>query len=159
MPVEWLLVSEGSGFPSSLFPLLHLNSLFWWPCWDPLDNPSQDGQDCHTQNNSGFSSGTAWMHWQNGWYSWLADLLHQSHLGFLDLLPLKTQPLLTLLVYIWVSFSSNASHYGRLSHEGMIVLQIPRGKQVPGCLWLGNIWSSSCGGLLEKEISSFYLSF
>ena len=54
IPVEWVLGSEGSGFPSSSSPLSLLNLLFWWPCWDPLDNPSPDGQDCHTPNNLGF---------------------------------------------------------------------------------------------------------
>ena len=55
MPVEWLLVSEGSGLPSLLSPLLHLNSLFWQPCWDSLDTLSPDVQDCWTWNNSSFS--------------------------------------------------------------------------------------------------------
>ena len=73
IPVEWLLVSKGSGLPSSSSLLSCLNLLFWWPCWNPLDNLSQDGQDCHTQNNSSFSSGTAWLHWQNGQYGWLAS--------------------------------------------------------------------------------------
>ena len=91
-PVEWLLVSEESSLPSLSSPLLCLNLLFWQSCWDPLDNLSQDGQDYHIWNNFSFSSGTAWLHWQNGCYNWLADLLHQSHSRFL-----KTQPLFPLL--------------------------------------------------------------
>ena len=31
------------------------------------------------------------------------------------------------------------------------------GKQIPQCLWLGNTWSSSQGGLQEQGISSFCL--
>ena len=97
MPVEQLLVSEGSSLPSSSSPLSHLNSLFWQSCWDPLNKLLQDGQDCHIWNNFDFSSSTAQLHWQNEWYSWPSDLLHQSHLRFLGPLHLKTQPLLPLL--------------------------------------------------------------
>ena len=110
----WFL--KGSSLPSLSSPLLHLNSLFWWSSWDLLDNLSQDGQDCLMRNNFSFSSGTAQLHWQNGWYRWLADLLHQA-------------------------------------------LQLPRGKQVPWCLWPGNIWSFHCGGHWEQGISSFCPSF
>ena len=114
--VGWLLVSEGSGLPSSLPPLSCLNYFFWWPCWDPLYSLSQDGQEWQTQNNSSFSSGTAQLYWQNRWYSWLADLPHQFHSGSLSLLILKNQPLLLLpnlhmspssdqAVKVWFSFS------------------------------------------------------
>ena len=100
MLVEWLMVSEGSRFPSSSPPLLCLNLLFWQPCWDPLENLSPDAQDSHIQNYSSFSFGIAWLHWQIGWYigwySWGAALLHQFHWG-LPVLPLKIQPLLPLL--------------------------------------------------------------
>ena len=41
----------------------------------------------------------------------------------------------------------------------MIALQLPRGKQVPQCLWVSNIWSSNHGSLWEQEISSFCPSF
>ena len=88
--VGWQLVSEGSGLPSLSSPTLHLNSLFWWPYQDPLDNPSTDGQDCHTQSNSSFSFGIAQLHWQTGWCSWSAPPIS---LGFLGL-PLTIQPLL-----------------------------------------------------------------
>ena len=62
-------------------------------------------------------------------------------------------------LYTWVPFSSNAFRYGRSNHEGMIALQLPRGKQIPWCLWLGNIQSSYYSGLWEQGICSFYPSF
>ena len=62
-------------------------------------------------------------------------------------------------VYTQVLFSSNAFYYGGLSSEGTIALQLPRGKQIFQCLWLGNIQSSSCVGLWEQGISGFSLSF
>ena len=129
MPVEWLLVSEGSSLHDLLpegpgqnqtgqwewwqrgnswgletgplqcsdvwsSPLSHLNSLFRQSCQDPLDNLSQDGQNYHIQNNFGFSSDTAQLHWQNEWYTWLTGLLLQLHLRFLGPLHLWTWPLL-----------------------------------------------------------------
>ena len=62
-------------------------------------------------------------------------------------------------LYTQVLFSSNAFPYGWLSSEGMITIQLPRGKQIPWSLWLGNIQSSHCVGLQEQGISSFYPSF
>ena len=155
MPVEWLLVSEGSGLPPLSSPLSHLNSLLWWPFWDPLDNLSQDGQECHIQNNFSFPSDTTQLHQQNWPYSWLADLLHQFHLGFLVFSLWRLSLFFPFWLYTWVPFSSIASHCGGVSHDGTIVLQLPRRKQCPQCLWPGNIWSSSCGGLWEQGISSF----
>ena len=103
-------------------------------------------------------SSTALAKW---WYRWPADLVHESHSRFRGLLQLKTQPLLffPFWLYTRVPFSSNAFHYGRLSCEGMIALQLPRGKQIPQCLWLHNIWSSQFGGLQEQGISGFGPSF
>ena len=152
--LSWLLVSDGSGLPSSCHPLFcRFKLIFSGSLAEaPLGNLSQDGQDCHIWNNFSFSSGTAQLYWQNGWYSWLADLLHQSHSRFLGFLPLKTQPLLPFLaLHIQVPFSSNVFHYGRSSLEGTIALQLPIGKQVPQCLWLGNSWFSCCGGLSGAE--------
>ena len=69
----------------------------------------------------------------------------------------------TLFFPFWpcsqVSLSSNTFRYGRLSCEGVIALQLPRGKQVPQCLWSGHIWSSSHGSLREQGVSSFCPSF
>ena len=96
MLVEQLLVSEGLDFPSLSSHLSHLNLLFGWSYQDPMDNLSWGGQDYHIWNNFNFSSDTAQLYWQNGWYSWLADLFHQSHSRFLGLLHLKSQPLLAL---------------------------------------------------------------
>ena len=59
----------------------------------------------------------------------------------------------------WVLLCANTFHYGGLIHEGAIALQLPRGKQVPWCLWLGGIWSSSHGSFQKQGISSFCPSF
>ena len=87
----------GSSLPSLSSPLLCLNSLLGQPCWDPSDNLSQDGQDYHIQNNFGFSSDTAQLHLQNGWYTQPTDLIFWLHLRFLSPIPLKTWPLLPSL--------------------------------------------------------------
>ena len=58
-----------------------------------------------------------------------------------------------------ISFCSNTFHCSGSSHEGLTALQLPRGKCIPWCLWQGNIWSSSFGGVWEQGISGFCPSF
>ena len=125
-PVEQLLVSEGSSLPSLLSPLFHLNSLFWQCCWNPLDNLSRWSGLPHLK-----------QFWSFFWYSltnlakWMICSPNFTW-GFLV-------SLFSLLALHMTLFSSNVFHYGWSSHEGMIALQLPRGKQVLQCLWLGNI--------------------
>ena len=94
MPVEWLLVSEGSGLFSLLSPLLYLNSLFGWSCRDPSDNPLQDGQGYHNQSNFVLFSLVQHDYIDKTDDTQLTDLLHQSHSRCLCPLHLRTQPLL-----------------------------------------------------------------
>ena len=58
-------------------------------------------------------------------------------LGFWVFLLRRLNLFFPFLLYTQVPISSNAFHCGRLSCECRITLQLPRGKQVPQCLWLG----------------------
>ena len=145
--VEQLLVSEGSGLPSSLSPLLHLNWLFWLSCWDPLTIFHKMVMTATSETISIFLLIQLDCIGKTGDIAnWLICSTNPSW-GFWVFLLWRLSLFFLFWLYIWVPFSSNAFHYGRLSHECMIALQLPRGKQVPQCLWLHNIWSSSCGGL------------
>ena len=141
----------GAQPPFFAIPLLHFNSLFQWLYWDPLDSLLYSCQEYHIQNNFNFSSDTARPQWQNGQYIWLIPPIP---LWVLFIWRLSLFFLFWL--YNWVLFSSNAFQYGKLGSEGMTALQL---KQIPQCLWLGNIQSSSCGGLQEQGISGFSPSF
>ena len=59
-------------------------------------------------------------------------------------------------LYAWVFHSFSVFHYSGLCSKSTVALQLPRGKQIPWCLWLVNIRSSSCGGLREQRISGFH---
>ena len=131
MPVEQLLVSEGSDLPSLSSPLLHLNSLFWWSCWDPLNNLSQDGQDCHIWSNFVFFLVQVdWDGKTDDIPNWLICstkstgdfwVLFIGRLGTFCLLCLCTQVFCNSITF-------NSDRWGS---KGMAALQLPGGKQVP----------------------------
>ena len=129
----------GAQPPFFAIPLLHLNWLLGWSCWDVWAISHEGGQD----------------------YQYLIFLLIWLDCidkvdDIADRLICCTNPTRSFWVFfLWrlslfshfclytqVPFSSNTFHYGGLSYEGIIAFQLPRGKQVPWCLWLGNIWSS-----------------
>ena len=88
-------------------------------------------------------------------------LIHSSNStqGFCILFSWRLSLFFTFWLYAWVFFSSSAFCYSRVSSESIVALQLPRGKQIPWCLWPSNIQYSSCGGLWEQRISGFCPSF
>ena len=95
---SWATIGFWGGQPAFfVVPSFTFTLAFRFSCWDPLESLSQGGQDYHIRNNFNFSSGTAQLCWQNGWYILPTDLLLQLHLRFLCPIQPKTQPSLPIL--------------------------------------------------------------
>ena len=106
-----------------------LNSLFRWSYWDSSDSLSWGGQDYHIHNNFNFSSDTAQIHWQNGWYIPPTDLILWLHLRFLHPFQTKNSVSSSPSGFTLKSLSAfSPFHYRGLSCEGMVDLQLTRGE-------------------------------